>query len=84
MDEHAIRSAAALDRDGNRGPVPDSLAEAMVWFERRYGGLLYRVIGGNGMEYGLDGEPTGYLNPHGLAFTGVIDGDWTWPIDVPC
>jgi hypothetical protein len=34
------------------------------------------------MEYGLDGDPTGYPTPLGLAFAGILDGDWTCGVDV--
>jgi hypothetical protein len=54
----------------------------MVRFDHRYGGLRYRVVGSNNMEYGLDGEPIGYQTPHGMAFAAILDDDWTWPVDV--
>jgi hypothetical protein len=82
MDQAAIQSAAGLSIDGDRRQAPENLVAAMVGFEHRYGGLGYKVIGGNNMEYGLDGDPTGYPTPLGLAFTGILDGDWTWGVDV--
>jgi hypothetical protein len=82
MDQDAIQSAAGLNIDGGRRPAPENLVTAMVGFEQRYGGLGYKVIGGNDMEYGLDGDPTGHPTPLGLAFTGILDGDWTCGVDV--
>ncbi|MBO3752645.1 hypothetical protein J5X84_41900 [Streptosporangiaceae bacterium NEAU-GS5] len=82
MDEQIVRSAAVLNVDGQAMPAPEELVIAMVRFEQRYGGLSYTVIGGDDMEYGLHGDPTGYHSPHGPAFTGICDGDWTWDVDV--
>lgn len=80
--EAAIRSAAALSVDGRRIPAPEDVVASMVRFERRYGGLLYKLVGGNDMEYGVDGDPTAHLTLHGIAFAGILDGDWTWAVDV--
>jgi hypothetical protein len=77
-----IRSTAGVRVDNRIEAAPRDLVEAMVRFEERYGGLWYPVLGPNGMEHGLDGEPVGYRSPLGLAFTGIVDGDWTWPVDV--
>jgi hypothetical protein len=84
MDESTIRSAAVVRRGDDQDPVPDELVEAMVRFEQRYGGLFYPVIGGNGMEHGLDGDLGGYHTSLGLAFGGIVDVDvdWTWGVDV--
>ncbi|GAA1555821.1 hypothetical protein GCM10009827_090770 [Dactylosporangium maewongense] len=74
MPEGAIRAAA--------GDLPGDAVEALVRFEASYGGLWYRVIGGNPMEHGLDGEVEVHDTPLGPAFTGILDGAWTWPVDV--
>jgi hypothetical protein len=34
------------------------------------------------MEYGLDGEVRTAETPWGRAFAGVLDGSWTWSLDV--
>ncbi|MEU5552199.1 MULTISPECIES: hypothetical protein [unclassified Micromonospora] len=62
--------------------APPEIVEAMVWFEERYGGLWYPLLGSNGMEHGLGGVPLAHRGPLGLAFEGIVDGDWTWPVDV--
>lgn len=54
----------------------------MVRFEDRYGGLTYPVLGGNDMEYGLDGPPSVHVTPLGPAFHGILDGDWTCGLSV--
>ncbi|MBL7252895.1 hypothetical protein [Paractinoplanes lichenicola] len=72
MTEAAIRSTADDPR----------LADAMVAFEERYGGLSYSITGGNTMDYGLEGETSAHDTPYGLAFTGIVDGHWTWGVDV--
>jgi len=77
-----IRSAAALQIDDRRSPAPTELVTAMVAFERRYGGLSYPLIVGNAMEYGLDGDVTAYPTADGVAFAGILDGDWNWAVDV--
>ncbi|MET8832848.1 hypothetical protein ABZV78_02880 [Micromonospora sp. NPDC004540] len=77
-----IRSTAVLRIDDRIEAAPSELVEAMVKFEERYGGLWYPVLGPNGMEYGLDGGAVVRRSPLGLAFTGILDGDWTWPVDV--
>ena len=82
MDEHEIRATAMLQVDGRRSPAPAGVVAAMVAFERRYGGLRYPLVVGNAMEYGLDGDATAYPTPHGPAFAGILDGDWTWNVDV--
>lgn len=63
-------------------PPAEELVEAVVRFEERYGGLSYTVLGGNDMEYGLDGDLAGYHTPWGRAFGGILDGDWTWDLGV--
>jgi hypothetical protein len=82
MTESAIRSSAAMWLGSEKGPAAEELTETMVGFEQRYGGLRYRVLGGNPMEYGLDGPPTVRRSALGAAFTGILDGDWTWHLDV--
>lgn len=54
----------------------------MVGFEERYGGLSYSVVGRNSMEYGLDVHPSVQHTPQGTAFPAILDGDWTWSLDV--
>ncbi|WP_431973791.1 hypothetical protein [Micromonospora haikouensis] len=76
-----IRSMTALRVDDRIEAAPDELIEAMIRFEERFGGLWYPVIGSNGMEYGLGGDAT-VRGPLGLAVTGIVDGDWTWGVDV--
>lgn len=82
MDEHEIRSAAAVQVDGHRSPAADDLVRAMLQFEHRYGGLSYPLVVGNTTEYGLDGDATGYPTAYGPAFAGILDGDWNWAVDV--
>ncbi|MEH1016952.1 hypothetical protein V6U90_28115 [Micromonospora sp. CPCC 206060] len=77
-----IRSMAVLRVNDRVEGAPCELVEAIVRFEERYGGLWYPVIGANGMEYGLDGDVVVHRSPLGLAFTGIVDGDWTWGVDV--
>jgi hypothetical protein len=77
-----VRAIAVLRTDGGVEAAPALLIESMIWFESRYGGLWYPVVGPNDMEYGLDGDPVGHRGPLGLAFTGIIDGDWTWGVDM--
>ncbi len=82
LGEAAIRGAARLEIGGRVEPAPPELVEAMVRFERRYGGLRYRVVGGNAHDYGLDGDATGFRGALGTAFAGIVDGDWTWVVDL--
>jgi hypothetical protein len=82
MTESAIRSSAVTWVGTDERPAREELVQAMVGFEQRYGGLRYRVLGGNHMEYGLDGPPAVRRSPLGSAFTGILDGDWTWDLDV--
>jgi hypothetical protein len=82
MPEQQIQSGAWLTVGELREPAPDDLVSAMIRFERRYGGLTYPLISGNSMDYGLDGDTTGHRTEHGIAFTGILDGDWTWGVDV--
>jgi hypothetical protein len=77
-----IESAAALLVDGRRRAASPELVAGMQAFEARYGGLGYPLVVGNTMEYGLDGDVTGYPTLYGPAFTGIFDGDWTCGIDV--
>ncbi|MEV4133211.1 hypothetical protein AB0J72_13710 [Dactylosporangium sp. NPDC049742] len=74
MPEAAIRAAA--------GDLPGDAVEALVRFEASYGGLRYPVIVGNPMDHGLDGEVAVHDTPLGPAFAGIVDGDWTWGVDV--
>lgn len=72
MSEDEIRSSARATRDDVRQvAAPPELVAAMVGFEERYGGLTYELLTGNPMEYGLDGEATGYWTEHGWAFAGI-------------
>jgi hypothetical protein len=82
MSEHEIRSTASIQVDHRREPAPAALISTMVWFEQRYGGLAYPLITGNDMEYGLDGDATGHPSTFGPTFAGILDGDWTWAVDV--
>lgn len=82
MDELEIRSAAALQLPERREPVPTGLITAMVGFERRYGGLSYPLVVGPSMAYGLDGDATAFPTEHGPAFAGILDGDWSWAVEV--
>jgi hypothetical protein len=72
-----VRARAVLQADDGVEAAPAALIDSMIWFESRYGGLWYPVIGPNDMEYGLDGVPAGHRGPLGLAFRGILDGDWT-------
>ncbi|MFF5228164.1 hypothetical protein [Dactylosporangium sp. NPDC000521] len=74
MPEAAIRAAA--------GDLPGDAVEALVRFEATYGGLQYPVIVGNPMDHGLGGGVAVHDTPLGPAFTGIVDGDWTWGVDV--
>src|SRR5690242_18503947 len=56
MSESAIRSSLSAPHGSLERSDADGLIEAMVRFEERYGGLTYPVLGGNNMEYGLDGS----------------------------
>ncbi|MER5645101.1 hypothetical protein [Streptosporangium sp. NPDC002524] len=76
------RTARAVDHDGAEVGVPAEAVEAMIAFEQRYGGLWCPALGPNGMEYGLDGDARVYWTPHGWAFYGIVDGDWTWGVEV--
>jgi hypothetical protein len=82
MDEAAVRASAVIRADGREEPAPDELVETLVWFEERYGGLFYPVLGSNEMEYGLDGGVAFHHTPLGPAFTGILDGGRTWGVDV--
>ncbi|MFC7221272.1 hypothetical protein ACFQLX_24365 [Streptomyces polyrhachis] len=76
-------NATVVHADGRQERAPEQLMDAMVAFEERYGGLWYPVLGGNGMEHGLDGEATAHWSERGWILPGaVIDGDWTWGVDV--
>jgi hypothetical protein len=56
----------------------------MVEFEQRFGGLRYTILRERekGMEYGQEGDCTVYRTRFGLAFRGIPDGAWTWPVHV--
>ncbi|MGC4892235.1 hypothetical protein [Micromonospora sp. DT31] len=77
-----IRSTAVLRVDERTEAAPDELIDAMVRFEERFGGLWYPVVGSNGMEYGLAGDVVAHCGPLGPAFSGILDGDWTWDLDI--
>jgi hypothetical protein len=82
MSESDIRSTASVEVDQRRQPATPALITAMTRFEQRYGGLRYQLLTGNAMEYGLGGDATAHDSEFGQAFTGILDGDWTWPVDV--
>jgi hypothetical protein len=82
MSEAAIRSATVIRLGSHEEPAGEELVETMVRFEERYGGLSYSVVGGNSMEYGLGGTPSIHHSPLGTAFDAILDGDWTWNLDV--
>jgi hypothetical protein len=54
----------------------------MIEFEERYGGLGYRLLSGNRIGYGLGGEAVAYQTGLGWAFPAILDGDWTWTVDL--
>jgi hypothetical protein len=82
LSESTIRSSAASWRGPHGEPAAEELIKAIVAFEERCGGLSYRVLGSNKMEYGLDNPAPVRPTPFGTAFTGILDGDWTWDLDV--
>ncbi|WP_328720899.1 hypothetical protein OHT52_16320 [Streptomyces sp. NBC_00247] len=83
MSAEQIRDLARTRTpSGSEAPAPSAAIEAMVRFEERYGGLWYPLLGSNGMEHGLRGEPTVRPGPHGWSFGGILDGDATWALDV--
>ncbi|WP_157597274.1 hypothetical protein [Streptacidiphilus rugosus] len=84
MDSALIKEqAGAVNAQGRAEPASALALEAMPRFEERYGGLWYPVIGSNGMEHGLQGEPIVEAGTHGWTIrSGIIDGDHTWPLDV--
>lgn len=84
-----LARAATVSGGGNEGadrgkapPVPGEVVEAMVRFEERYGGLRYPLLGPNEMEHGLDGGTIVRTGVGGWSFSGILDGDETWPVDV--
>lgn len=80
MPESAIRArVAGTNRAGEKVDVPTEVVEAMVAFESRYGGMVYPLLGSNGIEWGLDGEAEAFETEFGWAFAPICDGDWTWP-----
>ncbi|GAA3213801.1 hypothetical protein [Dactylosporangium siamense] len=78
MDAAAIRSDAVLP---SGVPATAELADVLVRFEERYGGLCYPGFGGNDMHHGLRGARF-VDTPLGLGFDGIVDGDWTWGVEV--
>lgn len=77
------KQASAFKAEGRGEPASAATLEAMLRFEERYGGLWYPVLGSNGMEHGLQGEPIVEAGTHGWTICGgIIDGDHTWPLDV--
>ncbi|WP_433369405.1 hypothetical protein [Streptosporangium sp. CA-115845] len=76
------RTARAVDHDGVEAEAPAEAVEAMIAFEQRYGGLWCPALGPNGMEYGLDGDARVYWTAQGWVFYGIVDGDWTWGVEV--
>lgn len=82
MSAADIRSRAVLRLDDRAETAPSEMVDAMIRFEERYGGLWYPVVGSNGMEHGLDGDPAVHHSPLGSAFRGIMDGDWTWGVDI--
>lgn len=82
MAEERIREIARIERaDGPERP-PAELIDFLIAFEQRYGGLWYPVVGGNGMEHGLDGEANLYVTDFGLALPGILDGDATRHVNI--
>ncbi|MFC5002379.1 hypothetical protein ACFPIJ_31665 [Dactylosporangium cerinum] len=79
LDAAAVRAAAVLP-DG--APAPVELADVLVWFEERYGGLSYPLLVGNGMEHGVRRGRRFVVTALGLAFGGIVDGDWTCGVGV--
>lgn len=82
MAAHRIRDAARVEHTGKSGRPSADAVDFMIRFEQRYGGLWYRAIGTNGMEHGLEGEATLHETDLGLALPGIVDGDWTWRVNV--
>jgi hypothetical protein len=82
MAARRIREMAPVEHAGKSRRPSDDAVDFMIRFEQRYGGLWYRAIGANGMEHGLEGEATLYETDLGLALPGIVDGDWTWRVNV--
>jgi hypothetical protein len=83
MTAERIRATArAVDSTGAPVPVPPETVTAMIEFEERYGGLGYRLLSGNRIGYGLGGEAVAYQTGLGWAFPAILDGDWTWTVDL--
>lgn len=85
MPAGQITEQARLAPDGSPAAVSaPGAVERMIWFEQRFGGLRYTIRHDreNGMEYGLDGDCTVFRTEFGYAFTGILDGAWTWPVDI--
>ncbi|MEU0521914.1 hypothetical protein [Streptosporangium sp. NPDC006007] len=76
------RTARAVDHDGIETEAPAEAVEAMIAFEQRYGGLWCPALGPSGMDYGLDGDTRVYWTAQEWAFYGIVDGDWTWRVEV--
>ncbi|MFD1372258.1 hypothetical protein [Actinoplanes sichuanensis] len=81
----SARARHFLHTRSRRGPWISGAgfgSEQVARFQERYGGLTYPVLGGNDMEYGVDGDPSFHDTPLGPAFLGILDGDWTWSLSV--
>jgi hypothetical protein len=85
MTSARIRELARLKPDGGPAAVsaPETV-ERMAEFEQQFGGLWYSILRDreNGMEYGLEGDCTVFRTGFGPAFRGIMDGAWTWPVDI--
>ncbi|TQL97851.1 hypothetical protein FB559_3459 [Actinoallomurus bryophytorum] len=83
MSAERVKSlACTFGGEVNESPAPAEVVAAMVAFEERYGGLETRLPDRNPTEYGLDGEARAQWTPYGWAFTAILDGPQTWPVDV--
>ncbi|GAB3969735.1 hypothetical protein GCM10029978_041660 [Actinoallomurus acanthiterrae] len=83
MSAEQVKSlACTIDDEDNEGPAPADVVAAMVAFEKQYGGLWTQLPGHNPMEYGLEGEATAHWTSRGWAFSPILDGAMTWPVDV--
>jgi hypothetical protein len=85
MAPERVWELARLEPDGGLAAVsaPEAVAR-MAEFEQQFGGLWYSILRDreNGMEYGLEGSCTVFRTGFGAAFRGIVDGAWTWPVDI--